>query len=242
MNNFTTQKKVVQIDEIIPNPYNPNVQDKATFQKEIKSIQELGMLGSILVRDYFGKYQILDGEHRWKAAKELGYTEMTVETIGEISDQKAKFLTIHLNNLRGKDDVFKRAQILKELDEGQLELLPFSAEEIENEKQLITFDFAQYSKESDLPKRSPGMLVVLPFNEEESLVWLKVKEVLVEKGFIGTDNTKKKQDIQTIMWLAKNILGVTLGSSGGQEVFEVPVSPDMDAKLQAEAVATQTVT
>jgi len=240
MNKFNTAKKQVQIDEIMPNPWNPNVQDKATFEKEKKSIQELGMLGSILVRDYFGKYQILDGEHRWKAAKELGYTEMTVETMGEISDQQAKFLTIHLNNLRGKDDVFKRAAILKELEQGQLEMLPWSQEEIENEKQLITFDFAQYNKESDLPKRSPGMLVVLPFNEDESLVWLEMKKTLVEKGFIGTDNTKKKADIQTIMWLAKNFLGITIGSNGG-DTMDIPVAPETKAELEANTVATDIV-
>jgi ParB/RepB/Spo0J family partition protein len=213
MNKFTTIKKQVQIDEIMPNSWNPNVQDKAMFEKEKKSIQELGMLGSILVRDYFGKYQILDGEHRWKAAKELGYTEMTVETIGEISDQQTRFLTIHLNNLRGKDDVFKRAQIFKELEQGQLEMLPFTAEEIENEKQLITFDFAQYDKSSDLPTRTPGMLLVLPLNDEETQVWLKAKELLLARKSIGTDNTKKKQDIQTLMYLIKATFDVHLGAN-----------------------------
>lgn len=213
MNKFNTVKKQVQIDDIMPNPWNPNVQDKGTFAKEIASIKELGMLGSILVRDYFGKYQILDGEHRWKAAKELGYTDMTIESIGEISDQKAKFLTIHLNNLRGKDDVFKRAAILQELDQGQLELLPWSSEEIENEKQLITFDFSQYDKQGDLPPRTPGMLVVLPLNDEETQVWLKAKELLVARNSIGTDNTKKKQDIQALMYLIKATLDVHLGAN-----------------------------
>jgi hypothetical protein len=243
MNDFRTVKKTVPIDEVMPNEWNPNVMDPTTFEKEKKSIKELGFMGSILVRDYFGHYQILDGEHRWKAMKELGYTEITVETVGEISDQVTKMLTIHLNNLRGKDDIFKRAAILKELSDGQLELLPWSKEEIENEKKLVSFDFAQYDKESDLPKRTPGMLIVLPFNEDESLVWLKVKEELVSRGYIGTDNSKKKQDIQTVMWLAKNILGITIGADKGEsnDKFTIEVTAEAKAKLQSETTNTQTL-
>lgn len=224
-NDFKTTKKVILIDEVMPNPWNPNVQDKGLYEKNKKQIEALGFFGSIIAREYFGRYQILDGEHRWKIAKELGYTEIPVEiVVGPMSDSQAKFHTVNFNNSRGKDDIFKRAQIFQEMDAGQQELLPFSAEEIENEKQLITFDFAQYDKESDLPQRSPGMLVVLPFNAEESHVWMKVKADLVEKGLIGTDNTKKKQDIQTIMYLAKNILGITMGSNGNT-AFEIPIDP-----------------
>ena len=52
INNFTTEKKVVPIDDVIPNPYNPNYMDKAMFEKARKSLEELGMLGSIIVRNY----------------------------------------------------------------------------------------------------------------------------------------------------------------------------------------------
>lgn len=240
MNNFTTTKLTVQIDTIHPNPFNPNVQDKTTFEKEKKSIKELGMLGSILVRESVipGHYEILDGEHRWKAAKELDYTEMTIENIGKIPDSQMKFLTIHLNNLRGKDDMFKRAAILNELDSGQLEMLPWSSEEIENEKKLINFDFAQYEKNSELPTRDPGMLVVLPFNSDESYVWLKVKETLVEKGYITTDNAKKKQDIQLVMWLSKAFLGITLGSNPTDTKFDIQISPEAEVILANERVQT----
>lgn len=236
MNNFSTEKIKVQIDSIHPNPYNPNFQDKATFEKEKKSIQELGMLGSILVRNHAveGHYEILDGEHRWKAAKELGFTEMTVENIGNIPDGQMKFLTIHLNNLRGKDDVFKRAAILKELEQGQLEMLPWTEEEIENEKKLISFDFSQYDKDSSLPERTPGLLVVLPFNEEESQAWLKAKELLVTRNKITTDNSKKKQDIQLVMYLIKNMLDIYLGGRYEDKIHDFEKVDTDEPKVQIE--------
>lgn len=212
MNNFTTAKKVVPIDDVLPNPWNPNFMDKGMFEKAKKSVEELGMLGSILVRDYIGRYQIMDGEHRWKVAKELGYTEIPVEVIiGDVTDDMAKLLTIHLNNLHGKDDVFKRAEILRQLNEGQLALLPFSEEEIENEKKFVEFDFAQYDVAADAKPREFGMVVVLPMTTEEGAVWRKAKELLMERGKIDKDNNKKRQDIQVVMYLLENMLNIHLG-------------------------------
>ena len=144
---FNTEKIMVPIDKIMPNRWNPNYQDKRVFEKQKKSIRELGMLGSILVRKIdnhtFCDYEIMDGEHRWKALKEEGSVECPVEVIkGEVSDGDAQLLTILLNNLRGKDDIFKRAKILQVLNENQLQLLPFTEREIEHEKRFVKLDFS----------------------------------------------------------------------------------------------------
>lgn len=232
MNNFATEKKKVPINNVFPNPFNPNFMDKATFEKEKKSIQELGMLGSIIVRRHIvpEHYEILDGEHRWKSCKELGYTEITIEVITkDVSDQEMKLLTILLNNLRGRDDIFKRAAILKELNEGQIQLLPWSTEEIENEKKLVSFDFDQYNAESDLPERTPGMLIVLPLNAEESEVWQAAKAELLSRKLITLENAKKQQDIQCVMYMIKCTLGIT----GRLAPVETPA--DKIAELEAIA-------
>lgn len=216
MDNFKTTKLEVEIDQIRPNPWNPNVQDKKMFEKEKKSITELGFLGSILVRDHIipGYYEILDGEHRWKAAKELGYTKMQIETIGKILDDEAKLLTILINNLRGKDDVFKRAKILEALEEGQLSLLPFTEEEIENEKRFVQFDFSQYDKasEDDSESNQFGKVIVLQFSQEEGAVWQLAKEELTKRGIVNEKN-KKKQDVQMAMKLIQNFLGLAVEMS-----------------------------
>ncbi len=195
MNNFTTTKIKVRIDLVVPNPWNPNVQSKEMFEKEKKSIQELGLLGSILVREKPATegstimiYEILDGEHRWKAAKELSYTEITVENIGKISDEKTKMLTVLLNNLRGRDDIEKRAKIFEALDAGQLGLLPFTEQEIENEKELMKFDFSVYDKEEEYEKRETTNLITLKVTEEEKELWIKA--VQIAKDTKGLDEVK----------------------------------------------------
>ena len=128
---LVTEKKIVKIDDIVTNPWNPNVMPDVLFQKMKAVINEKGLFGSIIVRPLAGCYQILDGEHRWKALKELGYKEVPVEcSVVEITDQDAKFWTIYFNNTRGKDDVEKRAQIFEELEQGQTTFLPWTEEEI----------------------------------------------------------------------------------------------------------------
>lgn len=222
MNNFATTKVEVNIDDIRPNPWNPNQMDSKTFEKEKKSITELGFLGSIIVREHNipGYYEILDGEHRWKAAKELGYTKMAVESVGKISDQQVKLLTILLNNLKGKDDVFKRAKLLEALDEGQLQLLPMTADEIENEKRLISFDWDKWDVEDEEREKQFGKVVVLQFTKEEGQVWEKAKEELMKRGMLKSKN-KKRQDVEMAMRMMKGFLGLAIGiGEDGTITFE----------------------
>jgi len=225
INDFRTEKLTVPIDKVMPNRWNPNYQEKVVFEKQKKSVEELGFLGSILVRKINHTtcdYEILDGEHRWKAAKEHGYTEIQIECIkGEVLDKEAQLLTILLNNLRGKDDVFKRAKILEALDQNQLSLLPFTEEEIEHEKRFVQFDFSQYEKEGEeMPEREFALVIVLPFNVDEAMVWNKAKEELVNRGMISEKN-KKKQDIQMVMRLLKNFLNIVENSNMNGKVLNL---------------------
>lgn len=210
---FSTEKLLVSIDRVVPNPWNPNMMESKMFQKAKDSVEKLGFMGSILVRRInhtAADYEIMDGEHRWKVLKEAGATECPVEVITrDVSDQEAKLLTILVNNLHGKDDIFKRAEIFKALDEGQLQLLPFSADEIENEKKFVQFDFGQYEGEKDLPERKFAQVIVMQMNNDEAQVWNKAKEKLQERGKISQDKSKKKADLQMAMFLIKNYFLIT---------------------------------
>src|ERR1035441_3462153 len=94
---FRTEQKVIPLVSVEPNPWNPNVQPDAIYKKLVQSIKEQGFIGSILVRTLpDGNYQILDGEHRYKACRELGKDSIKVEDMGIIDDDLAKQLTIML--------------------------------------------------------------------------------------------------------------------------------------------------
>lgn len=204
MNKFTTTKITVPINHIVPNRWNPNVQSKEMFAKGVNSVKELGMLGSILVRETGGVYEILDGEHRWRYMQELGYTECPVETMGEVSDEMAQTLTILMNNIRGKDDVEKRAKIFEALNEGQLQLLPFTQEEIENEKALFHFDFSKFSDKKEVKERVVNRTFAIALTDDE---W----EVL-QKCLETARNDYKQKDIEWLMEVCKDYLDVRIGT------------------------------
>ena len=145
MNKFPTTQKKVDINDVFPNNWNCNQQDPKTFEKEKKSIKTKGFLVPLLVREVDGGiYEIIDGYHRWRACTELGYTEILVESLGRVSDDQAKALTIDLNNLRGSDDIIKRAEILKSISGGQGFLFSLDEEQIKEEIKLLDFDPTQY--------------------------------------------------------------------------------------------------
>lgn len=213
MQKLVTEKKIVLIDYIIPNEYNPNQMSDFIYGRMKETIKEKGLFGSIICRPLAGMYQILDGEHRWKACKELGYTELPIEvSVNEMSDQDVKFWTLYFNNTRGKDDIEKVAQIFNEIDIGQAQLLPFTEDEIENTKALFKFDFSQYeNKDVEVPVDELPRVFSLSFTENE---WIVLQEAF---DHVKTQNKSNKQ------WFML-MLGEYLRKNGIRSGFEETIT------------------
>lgn len=108
----------VAVSELKPNTYNPNRYDKRLFELLCKSIQSDGFTQPIVaLRE---SKIIVDGEHRWRAAKTLELNEIPVVFV-EMSEVEAKIATLRHNRTRGKEDVDLSAEVLKSLrDVGYL--------------------------------------------------------------------------------------------------------------------------
>jgi len=106
------KSKVVPIDSIKPNEYNPNEMRDTVYQFLKKSIKKRGFLDPVIVNK---NGVIIDGEHRHKALKELGATEVEVKVL-DISDEECKAETINFNLTKGTFDLDKLGEILLELD------------------------------------------------------------------------------------------------------------------------------
>ncbi|MHC4401043.1 MAG: ParB/RepB/Spo0J family partition protein [Planctomycetota bacterium] len=109
----------VPIDSIKPNEYNPNRQADREFQMLKKSIQADGFTQPVLVHRQ--TREIIDGEHRWHAAKELGYEEIPV-IFTEMTREQMRIATLRHNRARGSEIPDLTAQVIEELEElGALE-------------------------------------------------------------------------------------------------------------------------
>jgi len=71
-------------------------------------------LDPIWVRnDGVGKYEIIDGEHRWKAAKDVGWKRLRAFIIDMVVDD-AKAFNVRKNRERGRLDAYKMGKILSD--------------------------------------------------------------------------------------------------------------------------------
>jgi len=140
----------LDVESIIPNPWNPNAMSEEDLAKERESFNRFGFVNPIIVRLLDGDlYQIIDGEQRWTVAKQLGMTEIDAYDISPIGDFEAQQLTFILNELRGKPREDKLAELLKGLlaqdtMDRLVAVLPLTKEQFGKAAKLPEFDWANF--------------------------------------------------------------------------------------------------
>ena len=98
-----TSSRLVPLARIDPNPQQPRLSiDEVTIDELAASMREHGVLQPILVRPQAGgRYQLIAGERRWRAAKKAGL-ETIPAMIEEIDDDTALEIAI-IENLQRED-------------------------------------------------------------------------------------------------------------------------------------------
>lgn len=137
--------KISDVSALEEDPTNVNVMDPDLFTSLIDSIKN-GFWQPLLVRELTpGKYRIVDGHHRYRAAQQAGVEIYAVVAPPETTDAQAKVLQIGMNRLRGELDLAKVAKALDDLLGGgmsmeDLHIAGFKPEEIEDLIQTLEAD------------------------------------------------------------------------------------------------------
>lgn len=112
-NTLTTLKiTYVNIDTLYPNEYNPNRQSEREFELLLKSMDEDGFTTPIVAQA--DTKMIVDGEHRWRAAKRLGFSEIPVVLV-EMTPAQMRIATLRHNRARGSEDIELTIKVLQDL-------------------------------------------------------------------------------------------------------------------------------
>ncbi len=96
--------KEVAVDEIIPNPYQPRRNlNQEELEELAQSIKEHGLIQPLIVKrdEESGKYQLIAGERRWRAAKMAGLNTVPV-IVKEVSPRQMLELAL-VENLQRAD-------------------------------------------------------------------------------------------------------------------------------------------
>lgn len=110
----------LSLDILDDHPGNANRMNNELFQKLIGHISESKNYPPLIVRPHpqtKGRYQILDGHHRAKALRELGYTQANCD-VWDVDETQTDMLLVTLNRLCGDDDPYKRGEILERLSQS----------------------------------------------------------------------------------------------------------------------------
>ena len=109
------------IDSIVPNPHQPRVHfDEDSLSDLAKSIKEIGVLQPLLVQETSpGKYQLIAGEHRWRAAQraKLAVVPVVVRKISELgSVEQALVENLHRQDLTALEEASAYQQLADDFD------------------------------------------------------------------------------------------------------------------------------
>jgi ParB family chromosome partitioning protein len=94
--------QLVSLRQIVPTPLQPRtVFRDENLQELVDSIKEHGIIQPLIVRKRDGKFELIAGERRWRAAGRVGLTEAPI-IVREASDQDVLELAL-IENLQRED-------------------------------------------------------------------------------------------------------------------------------------------
>lgn len=95
--------QMIALDQLVANPNQPRkVFAEEKLSQLADSIAQKGVLQPILVRPVGGKYQIVAGERRYRAAERLGLAEVPARIVEDLSDRDMLEISI-VENLQRDD-------------------------------------------------------------------------------------------------------------------------------------------
>ena len=115
--------QLIKVSDICPNPYNKNKMGTQYFAALKANIANpnVGFTIPVLVRPNPDKeskvpYMVIDGEHRWKAAGEIGYEQIPCIVFPQVSEGLAQYLMIESNAVHGTTDDADIKKILSTIE------------------------------------------------------------------------------------------------------------------------------
>ena len=148
----TTKIKIVPIEDVFANSWNPKEDNTEEYQTIKRGIEENGLDGFIWVRwkEKKGKeqtYEVVDGMQRYTACKELGYTRIPIYDFEDISLRKAQQKTLWFQAQVPFDEI-KLSELLADIiKSGENVNVPYTEEQMQNYLKLADFDWDAYNSE-----------------------------------------------------------------------------------------------
>jgi ParB-like chromosome segregation protein Spo0J len=116
-----TKLLTIALDKLVALRRNPQYLTEAQMEGLKTSIERDGFLAPIVVRKRpKGTFEILSGNHRVMACRELGHTDIACVLINPCTDAQAARIAMNMNTVHGDPNVELIAPFLSTLDDRTL--------------------------------------------------------------------------------------------------------------------------
>jgi site-specific DNA-methyltransferase (adenine-specific)/modification methylase len=209
MNEPKVTQRFLPVDLLVLSELNPNRMTEEEFGSLVESMKNAGFLEAnpILARPISdGAYEIVDGEHRWRAAKELGI-ELVPCNIRDMDDLEADRHRVILNKDRGVLDYFKLSILLNRNYE------PYNHNGMTQERLGELFGFSQPSIANLLPiySRLRNYLHVNTFSNRDLLNLARVGSDLLREWLVEASRDEDSKWIEKKATLCNELYDYVTG-------------------------------
>lgn len=202
-------------DSLFFNKWNSNAVEAENLEKLKQSIQRHGLFKPVVIREVDEGLEVIGGQHRLIAAKELGIDKVPYINVGQIDDDQAKEISLIDNSRYGQDDMEALAGILNDLDTDITAIMPWTEDDIKNIHTSAEFDFDDFDDDLDLedddvdmpdtakaPKTHTMMRFKVPLEDAETIGAI-IQKVISEHGFTESDQATNAGDALVQLLLSK---------------------------------------
>ncbi len=202
MPKINTDNRVLPIAQIRPNTFNPKDgvetgENERQYKRVLKSFTTHGQIDPLLVREMpDGVFEIVNGMHRYKVALDLGWTELEVKNLGQISDSKAKAIAITTEDAAIPLNQILVSKLIAELlneDELFAEDLPYDEADLKAKRELAEFTWSEQEEDNGGEKEAKDKPYSIVLPESHVTDWNQLKTA---KGF--------QYDTELLVWLIEN--------------------------------------
>ena len=161
----------INIDEILPNPYQPRTHFDEEALKELSaSIKRHGLIQPIIVIKKDDGYMLIAGERRYRATKMLGASKIKA-IIADIKSQNLRELALIENIQRENLNPIELAKSYKITQDGLANIIHKSRTQITNTMRLLLLsDYTQKLLQEDKLTQGHAKVIVGLSAEEEKMV------------------------------------------------------------------------
>lgn len=201
----------IHLDKLVAHPDNPNRMSKAKFAKLISNIGRTGRYEPLVVRPCPKKpdwFQIINGHHRWRALRELGYKNAEA-LVWDVNDQDTDILLATLNRLGGSDVLDKKLTLIKRLSKSPFDgqtaklakLLPQTSNQIRRLTELAISDCRKAVENHKSQILTP---LVFFLNDKQQEIVEKALSVAVSE--VEEKRTKAVKKAAALTYLAQDFI------------------------------------